>query len=1781
MPNFVKIVFLYIVTSLIVLLNPVKSSFAQSKITEITSNSFKVNIDIPQFKYREVKKGNYTQRDYYEFTDESSPGELKLPHLLVILALPPDSKPKFKIVGKISHKEKFILLTTNSRVHLDDKGSLSYEEQDLTNIVSSSPKSIIHVKGFFYLRGIYCVALNINPCIYDENTNSLEFINELQVNVDYGNTNYIRNQNYETRLSDYDKNLNDIILNCAMIPEFKSNKSLTSDSLYDWIDFNSTYLKVGTTNDGIYRIFKQDLENLGVNTSQINPNTFKLFLKGKEIPIFVYGEEDNTFNDTDYVEFYGTKNYADGDYRVVNEHNKPYSEYIDRYSDTTIYWLTWDGDPGLRIDTLSYNLVGVQDTVTYYTNISHYEQNNFFDYSTRSVVTWQNPEWIYIESWIWGIQDVGTIDQPFFISDLVSNQPAKAFWRVQSRASDLPGEKNAHNLGLSINDYPTVYDSGFIDKYEQKILLAEFSSDLLQTGQNFLKTHSFPIENANINEVFIDWYEVEYPRYLSLVNDSLKFKFNQSLSGSSKILKLTNAPATGHILYKIKGRNRRLTNFIRNADNLYFSDTLNTGEEFFITDANKVRSPKFYYTKKFENLIDPNIQADYILISHPVLFSAVNSYLEFMQQNYSVNAKYINVLDIYDQFNYGFFSPEPIKEFLKQANQYWSDPKPSYLFLVGEANYDYHNYKQISPYVDNIVPSFGHPVSDCWFAIWDSVSFIPQMYVGRLPAKNTAEVIHYLNKHTKYVLDPYNIWNKSFFLLSGGSNEYEKLAGKNINDNLRINYIQNFPAGGYVGQLYATENPRTNFGPFPQEYIDSVFNNGGTVVSYIGHSGTKIWDNGIEDVNDLKNKYNKYPLINDFGCSTGKFAEFDITSFSEEFVNGLDGDAIAYQGNSCLGFTSTSYTFPQLYFQKLLKEKKYNVGLVHLSAKIKLLEDYGYSETNKLFVLCNTLIGDPLLTLKIPTKPNLVLESSDVKIPSYLDDNLDSISIEIKYRNLGIVDSSQFNIRIEDRLNNQLIFESVIRNDIPLNDKTLNVNIPVKNKSGQHNLKITLDEFNEVDELYENDNSVNVQFVVLTTSVRAIVADSLKIIDNETLTFLNSVKKPSTDSILVRISSNPDFIGGTLYRIKFDTLKTPFTFTNLVSGQRYWYRTSFTTTPQTIFERNSFIYNDSIKYNFAFVDSNSVDGFQFQDMGYKNNAIRLNDRFIPLIITSAGFEPGGIAKISLDGIDYAENSQGCGHHIVVIDEATLQYEEYRWFNYWNDPNNYEAYYNYLSAIPEGKLVAISIGGDCGGYNISQELKDILHQFGSVYIDSVGWGSSWILLGKKNAPQGSVPEAFSTSGPVEFDTTFFSKTLSGWFETSRIINSRNWKSLNVEVDSVDDYNQIKIKPIVYKPIIDTLSELSWNNTSIDISNLNTCNIDELSFNFNVDANEDGSTPLIKSVKVDYDLNPELATNYQVVSITADTVTIGEDVGLSFYVYNVGESNADSFNVKVDVINDDNSRHTIFSQRLDSLESDKRKFFNLTYNTSPGSGSKTFLINIDSDNEIRELFEDNNFYSVPFFVQPDTTIPTITLTFNGNDILDGEYISPAPVIHIELNDQSLLPINDPSSVMVYLNDELIPTDTSIINYTFSTTNPKVKVDFTPVLEDGEYSMRVLWKNSEGNIVDSSGVKKFFLVSNEAKLLDVYNYPNPTTGETHFTFKLTQIPEEIRIKVFTIAGRLVKELKYSSADLKYDFNKLYWDGRDEDGDVLGNGVYLYKVIMKADDKTEDVIQKLAIVK
>ena len=98
----------------------------------------------------------------------------------------------------------------------------------------------------------------------------------------------------------------------------------------------------------------------------------------------------------------------------------------------------------------------------------------------------------------------------------------------------------------------------------------------------------------------------------------------------------------------------------------------------------------------------------------------------------------------------------------------------------------------------------------------------------------------------------------------------------------------------------------------------------------------------------------------------------------------------------------------------------------------------------------------------------------------------------------------------------------------------------------------------------------------------------------------------------------------------------------------------------------------------------------------------------------------------------------------------------------------------------------------------------------------------------------------------------------------------------------------------------------------------------------------------------------------------------------------------------------------------------------------------------------------------------------------------------------------------------------------------------------------------------------------------LENVFNYPNPFTASTIFTFEHTQVSSiDVEIKIYTVAGRCIQTVKQSNVSDRYV--RIAWDGLDKEGDPLANGVYLYKVIAKTQDGrfTSETLGKLSILK
>jgi hypothetical protein len=81
----------------------------------------------------------------------------------------------------------------------------------------------------------------------------------------------------------------------------------------------------------------------------------------------------------------------------------------------------------------------------------------------------------------------------------------------------------------------------------------------------------------------------------------------------------------------------------------------------------------------------------------------------------------------------------------------------------------------------------------------------------------------------------------------------------------------------------------------------------------------------------------------------------------------------------------------------------------------------------------------------------------------------------------------------------------------------------------------------------------------------------------------------------------------------------------------------------------------------------------------------------------------------------------------------------------------------------------------------------------------------------------------------------------------------------------------------------------------------------------------------------------------------------------------------------------------------------------------------------------------------------------------------------------------------------------------------------------------------------------------------LEDVFAVPNPFRDKTHFVFKAHMgIPLDLKIDIYTIAGRKIKSIENSGTGAGI-FWQIEWDGRDDDGDEIANGVYFFKVKAK----------------
>ncbi|NWF90657.1 MAG: hypothetical protein HXY50_14505 [Ignavibacteriaceae bacterium] len=421
---------------------------------------------------------------------------------------------------------------------------------------------------------------------------------------------------------------------------------------------------------------------------------------------------------------------------------------------------------------------------------------------------------------------------------------------------------------------------------------------------------------------------------------------------------------------------------------------------------------------------------------------------------------------------------------------------------------------------------------------------------------------------------------------------------------------------------------------------------------------------------------------------------------------------------------------------------------------------------------------------------------------------------------------------------------------------------------------------------------------------------------------------------------------------------------------------------------------------------------------------------------------------------------------------------------------------------------------------------------------------------------------------------------GSLEISEIGPAKSWYNLSYNIEpgsSASSFSSILFGHNQTLNLWDTLGTQLPN--SFSLSEINSTVYDKLKLKFDfIDTTFGVSASMkFKELNVSYLPLPEISLSKSNISFQPDSILQGFPTSVVMDVYNYGSSNADSLRLEFYL---DDADLSLYQTNI-NIPADTFKQVDFVLQTATLAPQMHHKIKaISSLQKGKEYFVYNNIIEKNFYIARDSVKPVFSITVDGKEILDGDIVSAKPEVLISLKDDSPLPLDTSLFTIIFDN---IPLSFNRPDVEFVYTpypNSEATIKWKPELQDGKHTLEVLAKDASGNFFDSTSSRIIFYVYNQPNLLNVFNYPNPFKNDTHFTFELrgSVVPDEFLIKVYTIAGRLIREISVPPSQMSIGFNRIYWDGKDQDGDEIANGMYFYRVISRLNNETKIITEKLA---
>jgi hypothetical protein len=1223
----------------------------------------------------------------------------------------------------------------------------------------------------------------------------------------------------------------------------------------------------------------------------------------------------------------------------------------------------------------------------------------------------------------------------------------------------------------------------------------------------------------------------------------------------------------------------------RDGNNTYTIDFSGTVSDIVVFEKSAVKKP-IGIRAPSPTLYPDAVGADYIVITHPDFKSAAQTLADYRTSENGFRTFITTPEEIYDHYSFGIVEPNAIKQFLQEAFNTWSFPAPQYVVLLGDATWDPKHNLPNAVKID-YVPTLGNPVSDALFVCFDGPDdIVPDMNIGRLPVETLQQAQDIVEKIISYEQSLSAVWKKKFLFINGGFNHIEQSTFKQQSQLLIKDFIAPPPTSGIV-QLINKESQGYEEGEKREDILDA-FKKGALWVNFIGHAGSRTWDLMFHnpDVEDLTNAP-ALPIITSMTCHTGRFAEPNQNSFGEKFLLSPENGAIGFWGTSGWGYTYEDYMYLRRLFPIVFQDTVHTVGQAITQAKVAMWNSFGPIPHIRDLILQYNFLGDPALKLALPEQPDLVLAPSNISTIPFVPNEADSTAlVKVVAENYGLATSDSVEILLtvnHSKSSSRTLGANEKFPPIGFRD-SLFIVWPLENMAGIAQLDATLDPKDLIPEADETNNNQLLEVNVLSNLISIFSPQrDAQIPFNEVVLKIQNPQGPEfqNNSVEFQIDTTDLFNSESL---KSSGVFAPgFVFTSwdpgeLVPNQLYFWRVRTVDNSDSDLWNTSWFYSSDKEHGWAQTADRQFAANLGNNIAAKNNSVTLLNQQTNFYVESAGFSDGNFARIIINGVALVSPKRGI--NCAVYDGILATVDTVVTFDTYQDETASERLAAFLENVADNKIVMAAIK-DEGSRLLSDRAKQALQQIGSSKSFQIGSRDSWAIIGQKGADIGSVPESFvkSGNGPAVVTDSLTTFAPNGSISTLPIGPTSQWQDLSWSA-RVPDFTELNIAVAGHNTEsgnLDTLLQVSGEQNKIDLSFISAPTYPLLSLFTNLSSQRGDLTPQLENWSITHAPVPDLAITPETYSQNKDSVLVGESINLLLNVYNIGLVNVDSVSINFYESDVSTGRIKFASQHIrHSLPPDS--FYTVTqeYLSINKKGLKKIFITVDPENKIPELEENNNSLSSLIYVRADSAQPEIEITFDGLQVGYGELVSATPKIIAKILDNSAVPITDTSQVNVFLDGRPVYFNgNEILRLQSGNSLQNGIVELYPVFEDGDHLLEIYATDASDNKVYQ---RVAFTVFSELQLRQVLNYPNPMQDNTSFTFTLTQ-PADIKIKVFTVAGRLIRHINagYSLAG----YNVIEWDGRDGDGDRLANGVYLYNAVADNGQKSVMVSNKIIIMR